>query len=86
VVRHDDTAHHDRFWAERARKDPLGRSPDDLRAAWETREPVTMDRSVFAELDPERSLTLPDTLSLQLAPPRRTAGDVPDPTSEEAAR
>lgn len=36
---------YDQLWEEQAAKDPLGRSADELRLAWEAREPIELDLS-----------------------------------------
>lgn len=38
-----ESAFYERVWEEKAASDPLGRSADDLRLAWEAREPIPID-------------------------------------------
>ncbi|WP_010205901.1 hypothetical protein [Salinibacterium sp. PAMC 21357] len=38
-----NAAYSDELWAERASADPLGRSADELRLAWEAREPILVE-------------------------------------------
>jgi len=41
-------ARYQQFWREQATADPLGRTADQLREAWEAREPITFDSATAA--------------------------------------
>jgi hypothetical protein len=42
-----EAAFYEEFWKEQAAVDPLGRSADELRLAWENRDPITMNEDIM---------------------------------------
>lgn len=68
-----DAASYRHLWEELAAHDPLGRSADELSAAWEAREPVTLDAGAAAELGSSAATPLPDDLVGTLLTPARVA-------------
>ncbi len=63
-----DAAFYDQWWTELAARDPLHRTADELREAWESRELLDLDASALNELGLADQLTIPEDADLSILP------------------